>query len=119
LRLWAESGGVENIYFVPLKDHATAVEGSYVPASATFTLQGTPTSGDYVEVAWLAEHYTYQLSGSDTLASAAQALVDAINAFSPTMAASRAGAEVTMTSLGESATLGVRESLENSKTGAK
>src|SRR5262249_20117442 len=46
LRLWAESGGVENIYFVPLKNYATAIEGSYVPSSATFTLEGTPTSGD-------------------------------------------------------------------------
>jgi hypothetical protein len=118
LRIWAEADGVENIYFVPLKNHATAIEGSYVPASATFTLQGTPTSGDYVEIAWLAEHYTHQLDGSDTLASAVQALVDAVNVFSPTMAASRSGAALTITYLGESATAGIRESAANSTTGA-
>jgi hypothetical protein len=118
LRVWAESGGVENIYFVPLKDHATAVAGSYIPAAATFSLQGTPTEGDYVEVAWLAEHYTYQLNGTDTLADAAQALAAAINAFSPTMAASRIGAQLTITYLGESATAGVRETPGSSKTGA-
>src|SRR5712664_4136092 len=34
LRIWAQSAGTEHIYFVPLKDHATAIVGSYVPASA-------------------------------------------------------------------------------------
>jgi len=118
LRIWAEVGGVENIYFVPLKDHATPIEGSYAPASATFTLQGTPTSGDYVEITWLGEHYTHQLNGSDTLATAVQALVDAVNAFSPTIAASRSGAAITVKYLGESATPGIRETEASSKTGA-
>src|SRR4051812_6093723 len=72
LRVWAESGGVENIYFVRLKDHGTAIAGAYTPASASFTLGGTPTPSDYIEVAWESEHYTYQLSGSDTLATAVQ-----------------------------------------------
>src|SRR5262249_18345186 len=33
LRIWAESGGAEQVYFVPLKDHAEPIEGSYAPAS--------------------------------------------------------------------------------------
>ena len=116
LRIWIE--GRAEPYFVALKDHATAIEGSYVPASATFTLQGTPTAGDYIEIAWMAEHYTYQLAASDTLTGAAQALADAINALSPAMAASSAGAALTITYLGESATPGLRETLANSTTGA-
>jgi hypothetical protein len=117
LRVWAE--GQLEPSFVPLKDHATAIEGGYVPASAVFTLQGTPTVNDYVEVAWLSEHYTYQfVSGSQTLADSVQAIVDAINAGSPVMAASRTGNDLTLTYLGESATPGVRETAENSKTGA-
>src|ERR1700736_5878245 len=83
LRVWVESGSVETIYFVPLKDHATAVAGSYAPSSAVFTLQGSPTANDYVEVAWLSEHCTYQLNGSDTLATAVQALASAIHTLSP------------------------------------
>src|SRR2546423_4025479 len=118
LRIWAESGGTENIYFVPLKDHATAVAGSYTPASAIFTLQGDPTANDYVEVAWLSEHYTYQLSGTDTLATAAAALMTAINDFSPTVAASSSGEQITLTYLGQNPTSGLRETLANSKTGA-
>ena len=47
--------------------NATPVVGSYTPASATFELQGAPTGGDYIELAWDEEHYTYQLYGADTL----------------------------------------------------
>ena len=118
LRVWAESGGAETIYFVPLKDHATVIAGSYTPASAVFTLQGSPTANDYVEVAWLSEHYTYQLTGSDTLATAVQALASAIHSLSPTVDASSSGADLTLTYLGESATPGIRETLANSTTGA-
>lgn len=60
LRIWAEAGGAENLYKIPLKRYATAI-GTYQPASATFELQGTPTTGDYVELAWSSEHYTYQM----------------------------------------------------------
>jgi hypothetical protein len=118
LRIWAESGGAETIYFVPLKEHATVIAGSYTPASAVFTLQGSPTATDYVEVAWLSEHYTYQLNGSDTLETAVQALATAIHDFSPTVDASSSGADLTLTYLGESATPGTRETLANSTTGA-
>jgi hypothetical protein len=118
LRVWAESGGVERIYFVPLKDHAEAIEGSYVPASAVFTLEGTRTAGDFVEIAFLSEHYYHTMTADDTLASAVHAVADAINVFSPTMAASFNDTQLTITYLGESATAGVREIAANSKTGA-
>ncbi len=97
LRVWAESGGTEQFYKVRLKDYATAVEGSYQAAWAEFELQGTPTTGDYIELAWLAEHHTYQLYGTDTLESAVQALVDSVNAFSSTMQATRTGARIRLT----------------------
>src|SRR5260370_6789836 len=120
LRIWAESGGTETIYFVPLKDHATVVQGSYTPAAAIFTLQGSPTANDYIEVAWLSEHYTYQLNSTDTLATAVAALANAITNFSPTVAAASSGAQLTLTYLGESATSpGTREPLANSKTRAR
>src|SRR5437867_4606809 len=48
LRIWVD--GHQDPYFVPLRDHATVVEGSYVPASAVFTLQGSPTAHDYLEI---------------------------------------------------------------------
>jgi hypothetical protein len=118
LRVWAESGGTETIYFVPLKEHATIITGSYTPASAVFTLQGNPTANDYVEVSWLSEHYTYQLTGTDTLTTAVLALANAIHSLSPTVDASSSGAQLTLTYLGESATPGVRETLANSTTGA-
>jgi hypothetical protein len=97
LRVWADPGTGEQVYEIPLAQFATAVSGSYVAASATFELQGTPTATDYVELAWDEEHYTYQLSGSDTLASAAAALTNSINTFSKTMQASSSGAKITLT----------------------
>ncbi|MGH9662676.1 MAG: hypothetical protein ACRD96_29265, partial [Bryobacteraceae bacterium] len=105
LRVWAVSGGVETFHKVLLKNYATAIEGSYTPASATFTLEGTPTSGDYVELAWSSEHHTYQLTGSDTLETAAQAIVDSVNAFSSVMEATRSGAQITLHYVGAGQTM--------------
>jgi hypothetical protein len=96
LRVWAEAGGFEQVYKVRLSDHATALSGSYGSASATFTLQGTPTTDDYVELAWQDEHHTYRLYSTDTLEIAAQALVDSVNAFSQTMTAMREGTRITL-----------------------
>ena len=100
LRIWAESNGSENLYKVPLKAHAIPIEGSYQCATATFELQGTPSADDYVELAWSSEHYTYQITAADTLQTAAQAVVDAINTFSPTMKASRDDIQITLTYVG-------------------
>src|ERR1019366_1780502 len=49
----------EQLYRIPLMGHAAPVTGSYTPASATFELQGAATGGDYIELAWDEEHYTY------------------------------------------------------------
>ena len=65
-----------------------------------FTLGGTVTAGDYVGIAFLSEHYPYQLNTGDTLAFAIQNIVAGINAFSTTMQASATGATITITYLG-------------------
>src|SRR6266853_1298751 len=90
LRVWVGN----TIYYVTLASHATAIEGSYANAYADFTLSGTATGGDFIGLAFLQEHYTYQLFGSDTLASAVQAIVDSINAFSTLLSATRSGTTI-------------------------
>ncbi|HKW96961.1 MAG TPA: hypothetical protein VJN43_04465 [Bryobacteraceae bacterium] len=112
LRIWAETNGVETMYKVPLLSHATPVAGSYQPATATFTLTGAPTNQDSIELAWSTEHYPYQLGASDTLETAAQVLVDEINASSPTMQAARNGTQIILTYVGAGQTA------SNSTTGA-
>jgi hypothetical protein len=112
LRIWAWDGTAEQLYKVRLKDYATPIEGSFQPAWAEFELQGTPTTGDYVSVAWFGEHHTYQLYAVDTIASTIGAIHDSINAFSPIMSATRAGNTLRIYYVGQGQTL------ENSKTGA-
>src|SRR5258708_28119561 len=94
LRVWAGDNGAEVIYYVPLKAHATAIQGSYQCAFADFTLSGTVTGGDYAGLAFFSEHYTYQMLGGDTIASTVQALVDSINAFSTVLKATRTGSTI-------------------------
>ena len=103
LRVWADPGTGEQVYRIPLMQHAAPVAGGYTPASATFELQGTATGGDYIELAWDEEHYTYQLYGADTLASAAEGLANSINTYSQTMQASADGAAINLTLADESA----------------
>src|SRR3954451_4309958 len=79
LRIWSEAGGAETLYKVSLRDHAIALD-AYEDASAAFELQGSPTAGDYIELAWLDQHFNYRLTASDTLESAASALAAAITA---------------------------------------
>jgi hypothetical protein len=94
LRVWTESSGVEP-YRVRIKDHATPVHGSYGAATIDFELQGTATGGDFIELAWLDQHFNYQLTAGDTLPTAAAALTAIINAntgasgVSATVAAAR------------------------------
>ncbi len=96
LRIWADPGTGEQIYKVSLRQHAVPAQGGYTGASATFELQGSPTGGDYIELAWDQEHYTYQLLGADTLDSAATALAHSINTFSQTMQATASAATITL-----------------------
>lgn len=105
LRIWADPGTGEQIYYVPLANYAAPSQGGYVPASATLSLSGTPTAGDYIGVSFLNEQYNYQLYYNDTLKTALQALAAAINlppasGGSPTMTALADGASITLTYVG-------------------
>lgn len=95
LRVWATPpGGAETIYYVPLAAHAQAVAGSYQCAYADFTLSGALAGGDYVGLAFLTEHYTYQVLNVDTLTSVIQAIANSVNAFSAVMKATATGATI-------------------------
>ncbi len=95
LRVWATpDGGTETIYYVPLTSHAEAIEGSYQCAYADLTLSGTVTGGDYVGLAFLTEHHTYQMLSGDSLVSAAQAITDSVNAFSALLKATVTGTTI-------------------------
>jgi len=100
LRIWADPGTGEQVYKVNLLQHATPIEGAYQCATVQFTLNGSPTTGDYVGFAFLTEHYTYQLRDDDSLVFALQNLANAVNAFSATTIASLAGTTITLTYTG-------------------
>lgn len=117
LRIWANVANVDTLFYVNLKQYATPIAGSYQCASATVQLGGTITGGDYIGISFLGEHYTYQLYGTDTVTSAAQAIVDSINAFSPGMIASRSGGSITVTYVGQDSS-GTKLTASTSTTGA-
>ena len=98
LRIWSEAGGAETLYKVSLRDHAIALD-TYEDASAVFELQGSPTAGDYIELAWLDQHYNYRLAATDTLESAASALAAAITANQAlgAVSAMASGSRITLT----------------------
>jgi hypothetical protein len=97
LRIWANNGTGEQVYKIPLMSNATPIAGQYNAATAEITLGGATTPNDYVGFAFLEEHYSYRMGQNDTLVYASQQLVDAVQAFSPTMSASLAGATITLT----------------------
>ncbi|MBM3810472.1 MAG: hypothetical protein FJW20_02435 [Acidimicrobiia bacterium] len=105
LRVWTRYQGAEDFYKVRLKDYAIPIEGSYVPAKAELQLQGTITAGDYVGISFQTEHYTYQVTASDTLESAAQAVVDIVNTFSTALEATRIGSIVELFYVGPGQTM--------------
>ncbi len=98
LRIWADSSGTEAVYQVPLTNHATPAAGNYTAATASFQLQGTPTANDYVELAWLDQHFNHQLSTSDTIESVLVELASAINGEQGAGAtATASGTQITLT----------------------
>ena len=97
LRIWTRQNGVDELFKVKLRPLATSVEGSYQCATATFTLIGTPTSGDYVGISLLDEHYTYQVLGSDTIQSIVEAIAGIVNQWSTYAKAIAVGPDVTLT----------------------
>jgi hypothetical protein len=101
LRIWADAAGVETLYDVPLNDprlgYATPIAGAFSAATVTFELQGAVTGGDYIELAWLDQHFNYLLTGNDTPESAATALCRAINQFGDgAVSASASGPTITL-----------------------
>jgi hypothetical protein len=95
LRVWAGDNGDETIYYIRLRDYAEVIEGGYASAYAEFTLSGTAVAGDYIGLAYVDLHYTYQIQSGDTLESAAQVIVDGMNAaWSPLLKATRSGTTV-------------------------
>ncbi|MBS1829786.1 MAG: hypothetical protein JST93_31090 [Acidobacteria bacterium] len=100
LRIWATSAGVEQVYKVPLKDHAVPIEGNYVCAKASLTLQGTVTAGDYIGVSWGDEQYNYQVTSEDTLQSCVLALTEIVDSLSPTVEATSTGVQILLTYVG-------------------
>lgn len=99
LRIWANPGSGEQVYYVPLLAHATAVSGTYIPATATFTLAGTITVGDLIELEWAEDHYNYTIASGDTLATAAGQLALIINSLSTIVKAVANGTSITLTIL--------------------
>jgi len=96
LRIWRDGQVLPDL--IPLRNYATPAGGSYQAASATLELQGGPTAGDYIGLAWLNEQYNYQLAAADTIETAAAALAAIINSFTNATAhATLSGAQITLT----------------------
>ena len=114
LRIWASTGGVEQLYKVHLNDHKTAIEGSYQSATAEFVLGGTITQDDYIGLGWTGEHYTHQAYFDDTIESVINQLVLAVNATSPIMHAEQVGTDtIRLTYVGQGQTFGASTSGAN------
>jgi hypothetical protein len=122
LRIWADAGGTETVYKVPLINYSTAI-GSDAAASAQMTLQGAITANDTIELAWLDQHFNYTVTASDDLTSAAAELAAIISGFYQTSAsevdASSRGAVITLTYHGSAGTNGNRVGVYGTVSGAK
>ncbi|MGB9604596.1 MAG: hypothetical protein ACPL88_01800, partial [Bryobacteraceae bacterium] len=105
LRIWTETGGGEGFYKVRLRDYAEPVVGQFRPAEAEFELRGVVTPGDYVGLAWLWEHHTYQTLEGDTLESVVGRLAESVNAFSQVMRATATGSKLRLIYVGAGQTL--------------
>lgn len=113
LRIWAEndaddlptdsahSGIDETFYQIPLRDHAEAIEGSYVPATATFELKGAPGAGDIIGLAWMGENFKHDVGFGEGLDVIAASIVTKINAGSAWVTATSSGAVVTLQCAGQ------------------
>jgi hypothetical protein len=97
LRIWADPGTGEQVYYVPLASYATPIGNATQAASAVFTLTGAVTAGDMVQLAWDTEHYYYILAAGDTIETAANNLAYAITSSSPTVSATVNGTSITLT----------------------
>jgi hypothetical protein len=95
LRVWAGDDPVADPYFVRLKDHAVAIEGSYQSAYADFTLSGTAVAGEFVGLGYLGLSYTYQVASGDTLSDIVAAITGGMNGTtSPFLTATQTGTTI-------------------------
>ena len=119
LRVWAESAGAETVYRVNLASHATP-EGDYTPATAQMQLQGAPTAGDTIQLAWLDQHFYYAITSSDTLATAASNLAAIVTAgqLDGQVTAAASGTLITLTYLGQPGSNGNRVGVYGTVQGA-
>lgn len=120
LRVWADAGGAETLYQVPLSQYAAPAEGTAVPATVQFELQGTPTELDYIELAWLDQHFNYRMGHNDSLANALAQLATAINANQKTglVSAAANGTQIVLTYLGAPGSNGNRIGVYGTVQGA-
>ncbi|HWC99457.1 MAG TPA: hypothetical protein VG456_22010, partial [Candidatus Sulfopaludibacter sp.] len=120
LRVWSENSGVETLYQVPLAQYATGSAGTYAAPTVQFELQGTPAAGDYIELAWLDQHFNHLISGSDTIATALTSLAAAITANQATsgVTAVSSGSLIVLTYLGMAGTNGNRVGVYGTVHGA-
>jgi hypothetical protein len=117
LRVWLESSGAEP-YWVPLQQYATPVGGAQTQPTAVFELQGTPTVGDYVELAWLDQHANYCVGGADTLETIVAGLVGFLNQ-KPDVTAAADGTRITLTYTGMPGANGNRVGVYSGVSGAQ
>ncbi|HEY3742162.1 MAG TPA: hypothetical protein VGL53_20055 [Bryobacteraceae bacterium] len=117
LRVFDDNSNGLPMAYVPLKNYATAIAGSYTCASATVTLGGTITAGDYIGISFLGEAYTYQVTSSDTITTAAAAIAADITTNSPGMIASSTAGAITVTYVGQDSG-GTKLTTSTSTTGA-
>lgn len=97
LRIWApDNTGTEQVYQVPIASYATAAAGSYSCASATFTLSGTLTAGDFVGIAYLENSITYQVGGWEGSVGGVLDQIVAAYAADPFLRATRSGDALTI-----------------------
>jgi hypothetical protein len=98
LRIWAtDDQGEEQLYHVDLwPSCATAIQGGYVPASATMTLSSSPGVGKRVGVALLEAHHYYTVGPQDSLEDIAQGIARDVLS-NPDFTASSVGRSVVIT----------------------
>jgi hypothetical protein len=120
LRVWSESATGETISKVPIANYATPAIGTDIAATVTFELQGAPTALDYVELAWLDQHFNYQMLGVDTMETAASALAAVITANSAAggVTATASGSQITLTYIGAQGSNGNRIGVYGTVQGA-
>ncbi len=119
LRVWEESGGSENLHWVPLAPYATAATGGDTQATAQFVLEGSPTAGDYVELAWLDQHSNYLVTAADTLETIVVGLAGFVNGLAGGgVTAAADGATITLTYTGAAGANGNRVGIYGGVSGA-